>query len=126
MGTVQFSSRDAELLYSFPKPATDLATIIRGFTFLHRAAPPTYEELQACLVKGLQVGIVRTEGARFVIDAPWYDRIHRADATASNEIEAMLEFESEFVGLDFVETTDAPFALTEEEYASIRAGLHWP
>ena len=124
MGTVQFNTRDAELLYSFPKPASDVATIVRCFVFLNRAAPPSLGELTSCLTKGLRAGIIRRDGERFVVDGDWYGRIHMADATAENEIEAMLDFESGFVGMDFDATTDAACTLTEGEYESILAKLH--
>ncbi len=123
MGAVQFNTKDAELLYSFPMPASGVATILRCFVFIHRAAPPSWGELTSCLTKGLRAGIIRQDGERFVIDDGWYGRIHMADATAENEIEAMLEFESGFVGVDFDATTDAAFALTEGEYESILAKL---
>ena len=58
-----------------------------------------------------------------VIDSNWYDRIHMADATTANEIDAMLEFESEFVNMDFNETTDAVCTLTKDEYQSILTKL---
>ncbi|VTR97004.1 hypothetical protein [Tuwongella immobilis] len=123
MGSIQFNARDAELLYSFPKPASDVATIVRCFVFLNRAAPPSFGEFASCLTKGLRAGIIREEGERFVIDDDWYGRIHMADATAENEIESMLEFESRFVGVDFDATTDAACALTEGEYESVLAKL---
>jgi len=124
VATIQFNIKDAELLYSFPKPVSDIATIVRCFVFLNRAASPTFGELTNCLSKGLRAGIIRDEGERFVIDDNWYGRIHMSDATAENEIEAMLEFESEFVNVEFDETTDAACSLTEAEYESILAKLH--
>ena len=123
VGSIQFNARDAELLYSFPKPASDVATIVRCFVFLNRAAPPSFGELTSCLTKGLRAGIIREDGGPFVIDDNWYGRIHKADATAENEIEAMLEFESGFVSVDFDETTAAACAITEEEYESVLAKL---
>lgn len=123
MGSIQFNTRDAELLYSFPKPATDLKTIVWCFTFINRAAPPSHEELTSCLTKGLKAGIIREEGGKFVIETDWYARIHMADATAENEIEAMLEFESEFVNANFDEMIKITYVLKKEEYESILATL---
>jgi hypothetical protein len=124
VGTLQFNPRDAELLYSFPKPASDVTTIVRCFTFLNRTAPPTYGELTSCLTKALKAGIIRQVGGRFVIENGWYDRIHMADASSENEIEALLEFESAFVNVDFDETTVAASQLSEDEYKLILATLH--
>ncbi len=120
MGVIQFNNMDAGLLYSFPKPATDVETIVWCFTFINRTYPPSFSELTSCLTKGLRVGIIREDGGRFVIDDNWYGRIHMADATAENEIDAMIEFEDAFVGVDFDETTNAACALTEAEYEPIR------
>jgi len=123
MKSVRFSTKDAELLYSFPKPSTDLRTIVWYFTSTNRTYPPSYEELASCLTKGLKAGIVRKDGDRFVLDDNWYARIHMADATAGNEIEAMLEFERGFVDIDFDEAVDTASTLTEAEYKSIVATL---
>ena len=124
VGAIQFNTRDAELLYSIPKPASDVAMIIRCFTFLNRTAPPTYGELTSCLTKAMKAGIVREEGGKYVIDKGWYDRIHMADATSENEMEALLEFESTFVNVDFDETTGTANVLSEDEYRSILAALY--
>jgi len=124
MGTIQFNTKDAELLYSFPKPATDVKTIVWCFTFINRTYSPSFGELTSCLTKGLKAGIIREDGGRFVIDDDWYDRIHMADATAENEIESMLEFEEGFVNVYFDERTDAACTLTKEEYESILSKLH--
>ncbi len=59
METVQFNVRDAALLYSFPKPLSDLKTMIRCFKFLNRTAAPTHEELTSCLTKAQRAGIVQ-------------------------------------------------------------------
>jgi hypothetical protein len=84
------NTKDAELLYSFPEPASDMATIIRCFTFLNRTAPPTFDEFASCLTKSMKAGIIREEGGKFVVNKDWYDRIHKADTTTENEIEALL------------------------------------
>ncbi len=124
VGPIQFNTRDAELLYSFPKPASDVATIVRCFTFLNRTAPPAYGEFTSCLTKAMKAGIVREERGKYVVDKGWYDRIHRADDTSENEIEALLEFEGAFVNMDFDETTDVVNVPSEDEYRSILATLN--
>ena len=123
MGTMRFNERDAELLYSFPKPASDVAIIVRNYTFINRAAPPTYGELASCLIKALRAGIIRKEGEGFVVAKDWYDRIHKADAAVENEIESLLAFEETFVKIEFEETTNAASVLSEEEYRWILTTL---
>lgn len=116
MEAITFNTKDAELLFCFPKPPADIKMIVWNYTFINRAAPPSWGELTSCLTKGLRVGIIRQEGERFVIDDDWYGRIHKADSTAENEIESMLEFEEWFVGVDFDATTDDACVLTEGEF----------
>ena len=123
MGSIRFKTIDAEFLYSFPKTANDLRTIVWAYTFINRTGPPTYEELTSCLTNGLRVGIIRQEGEKFIIDDNWYDRIHMSDDTAENEIDSMLEFEDGFVNMDFNETNNTVCTLTEVEYKSILAKL---
>ena len=53
MGSIRFKTIDAEFLYSFPKTANDLRTIVWAYTFINRTGPPTYEELTSCLTKKL-------------------------------------------------------------------------
>lgn len=119
MATVMFNESDAELLYSFPKPASELGMIVRCFTFINRVAPPTYDEIRSCLSKAQRVGIVRWEGGGFVVEREWYERIHRADGVAENEIESMLDFEEWFLKSQFEEVVEAVVVPAEDEYASI-------
>jgi hypothetical protein len=119
VGTIQFSMKDDELLYSFPKPSADINMIVWNFIFINRTYPPSYDEFMSFLTKGLMAGIVRYDGERFVIDESWYSRIHKADAAAENEIESMLEFEEWFVGMDFDTVTPQTSTISEEQYHSI-------
>lgn len=123
MATLQFNVRDAELLYAFPKPPSDIATVIRCFMFLNRTAPPTYDELTSCLTKALKVGIIREEAGKFVVEKDWYDRIHMEDSVSENEIESMLDFEEHFVNVEFVVVTNAVSALSREDFNSILKAL---
>jgi hypothetical protein len=89
--------------------------------FINRTVAPTHRELASCLTKALKTGILHASEGKFVVEGGWYDRIHAADATSENEIEALLEFESTFVNVDFDETTDVASVLSEDEYHSILA-----
>jgi len=124
LNKIRFNIGEAELLYSFPKPASDVGTIIRCFTFLNRAAPPTYDEFTHCVSKAMKAGIVRREDGKYAVDRDWYDRIHLADATSGNEIESLIEFESSFVDVDFDEITDVVSVPSADEYRSALATLH--
>ena len=93
MDDVRFSIRDAELLYSIPKPGGDVLLILRCFFHLMRCAPPTFDEFLEGIQKAVKVGCVRIEGNLIRVTDEWYDRIHAADDTAPNEIESLLEFE---------------------------------
>jgi hypothetical protein len=123
MTGLAFDRRDAEILYSIPKPPSDLTTIVRYFMFTNRTAPPSYSELADCFEKSLQAGILRQQAERFVVESEWYKRIHKADETAENEIESMLEFEDEFIDREFQRVNEVLFALSEEHYRSVLKGL---
>jgi len=123
MKNIRFNNLDAALLYSFPAPPSDLAKIVWYFTSTNRTYPPTFEQITNCLNKGMRVGIIREDGGLFVIDDIWYGKIHMADDSAGNEIEAMMEFQDGFVNVDFNETTDATCSLTEADYESMLAKL---
>jgi len=119
METVQFNVRDAELLYSFPKPWSDLTTVIRCFKFLNRTAAPTYEELTSCLMKAQRAGIIQEAEGKYIVENQWYDKIHAADESEENEIEAMLSFEETFVNIDFAEVTKRVTTLSKEDFQAI-------
>src|SRR4051812_44469902 len=117
MATLVFDESDVELLYSFPQPPSDLSEIIRCFMFINRAAPPTYDEVASCLIKAMKAGIVREDGGKYVTVKEWYDRIHREDATAGNEIQSMINFADSFVNVELERTTEAGRVPTEAEFA---------
>lgn len=119
METIHFNTNDAAILYSFPKPASDLKTIVWCFTFINRTAPPAYLELVNCLTKGLKAGVIRAVGERFAVEVDWYDRIHMADATAANEIESLLEFTDWLTEIEFPAVSEATFSMTVSEYQSL-------
>lgn len=116
MPQVRFTVREAELLYSIPKPPTELETIVRCFMFINRAAPPTFEELTSCLTKGVKAGIIQKDNGKFAVEGSWYNKIHAADETAENEIESMLEFEEWFVDHEFPERDKTSHVLTLTEF----------
>ena len=123
MGSVQFSVRDAELLYAFPGGEADVATIVRNFIFINRTSAPSYGEFAGCLLRASQVGMIAKAPRGFVVDRYWYEWIHQADVLSGNEIESMLLFQDEFVDVDFDEVTCALPVLSEKEYRSIVATL---
>jgi len=123
MSHVQFTIRDAEILYAIPKLGADVATIVRCYMFLNRSAPPTQDEIQGCLTKALNADIARKFGDVFVVSEEWYDRIHAADETADNEIEAMLEFADSVVNEEFTEVRRTSYAISERDFESIVEAL---
>jgi hypothetical protein len=120
---MRFTATDADILYSFPRSACKLAKIVWYFTFIQRAAPPTYEELVGCFNRGLNAGIIRRDGKLFAIEDDWYARIHQADETVANEIESLLEFAEWFVNADFPIAERPIFDLTPSEYQAVLATL---
>ena len=119
MGTIRFNTTDAEILYSFPKPETDLKTIVWCFTFINRTAPPSYDELANCLAKGVKAGIIRVKGELLAIENDWYERIHMADATADNEIESMLEFTDWLTETELPALCEPAYSLSTSDYAAV-------
>lgn len=119
MAKLQFNETDAELLYCFPQPPADLFTIVWYFTFVNRAAPPTFVEVASCLTKAMEAGIVREDSGRYVIVEEWYEPIHREDATAGNEIYSMMAFEEGFVDVEFEPIAEVGAIPSEAEYAAV-------
>jgi hypothetical protein len=113
---IRFNERDAELLYAFPEPASDLATIVRCFIYLNRTAPPEYHEIASCLTKAMKVGIVREDDGKYVVEKLWYDRIHKADFAADYEGESLAEFEASFVDVLYEQASELGRLPAEEEY----------
>lgn len=121
MPAVQFNTRDAEILYSFPKQASDLSTIIRWFMFINRVATPTYDEVSSCVAKALKAGILDDLGGKLSLRPEWYNQVHASDDTADNEIESLLAFEESFVGRQFPEVFDCVNELSKDDFeAAIR------
>jgi len=120
---VTFSIDNVELLYSIPRPGGDLATIVRAFVFLNRSTSPAFSLLQECFTKALQAGILTATDGNYQVQPDWYERIHRFDESAGNEIESMLEFQDEFVGEEVPLVTSAKFSFTEEDYNAIVRGI---
>ncbi|WP_425396544.1 hypothetical protein [Aeoliella sp.] len=119
MQSIHFTSQDASILYAVPKPPADLCTIVRYHTFVNRCAPPSLDELQGCLDRAFAAGVLSCKRKKIVVEQPWYDRIHAADASADNEIESMLEFEEWLTAQEFAQVSDERFEITPAEYASI-------
>jgi hypothetical protein len=116
MQRIRFSEIDAWILYCIPKPIVDLREIVRYYTFVNRAAPPTLRELKECLAKALSVGIIKKQAGGFIIDDVWYDKIHAADGAAENEIESMLAFQESLLGMVFDVSKPVNFVLDRREY----------
>jgi hypothetical protein len=116
MQRIRFSEIDAWILYCIPRCIADLAYIVRYYTFVNRAAPPSWRELKECLAKALSVGIIRKQAGGFIIDDVWYDKIHAADGAAENEIESMLAFQESLLGMEFNEQKPVNFVLDRGEY----------
>lgn len=124
MDKLRFDARDAELLYSFPKPPADLQTIVWCFTFLNRAAPPTYDELAGCLARGLGAGIVKEVDGKFFIEDRWYEKIHARDQGSANEMESLLDFEDWFIGMEHESVASSVHGISKEDYDSIINKIH--
>lgn len=119
MQSIHFTSQDASILYSIPKPASELQVIVRCHTFINRCAPPSLDELQGCLDRAFAAGVLSSKRKKIVVEQQWYDRIHATDASADNEIESMLEFEEWLTAQEFAQVSDERFEITPAEYASI-------
>jgi len=114
--TVTFSIDDVELLYSVPRPGGDVSTILRAFVFLNRAATPPFSLFQTCFTKALQSGILVESNCSYQMSKEWYQRIHAHDESAGNEIESMLEFQDEFVGVEVVVVRDVQANIDQQQY----------
>ncbi|PQO34235.1 hypothetical protein DTL21_11925 [Bremerella cremea] len=119
MSEIIFNENEADILYCFPQPPADLATIVRCYTFLHRTAPPSYDLFAGCLTKGLQTGIVITSGELWSLEEATYQRVHAADESSPNEIESMIVFVDWFTQEKQTVVCDAVFPLSASQYASI-------
>ncbi len=113
---IRFVPIDAWLLYCIPRPGADLATIVRHYQFVNRAAAPSRKELEGCLSRALSVGILEKQGSWFKVQAGWYERIHFADATAENEVEAMLGFESLLLVAEWDAQNAIDYVIENAEY----------
>lgn len=116
MPPIRFTRLDAEILYCIPKPPVDLAAIIGTYVFINRAGVPRYEELQGCLSRALNAGILRQAEEKFTVDESWYEVIHAADRTAENEIDSMIVFEDWLIQRDFLHLFDSGYHLSKDEY----------
>ena len=114
--TISFATDEVELLYCIPQPGGDLPTILWTFGFINRSAPPAFSLLQACLTKALQAGMLSANKGHYKIEPVWYDRIHMFDATEANEIESMLAFQDEFVGVELPVLITGQVDLSEQAY----------
>ncbi len=123
MRAVQFNTRDAEILYSFPRQASDLSMIIRWFMFINRVATPTYDEVASCFAKARKAGILFDLGGKLSLNPEWYSKVHASDGIADNEIESLLEFEESFVGCPFPEVFDCVSELSIDEFEAAIRGL---
>lgn len=123
MRAVLFNTKDAEILYSFPKQASDLSTIIRCFMFINRVATPTYDEVASCFAKARKAGILSDVGGKLSLNPEWYSRVHASDGNADNEIESLLEFEETFVGCPFPEVFDFVNELSKDEFEAAIRGI---
>ena len=123
MRGTKFSEMDAAILYAMPKPAVELATLIRHYTFINRAAPPPYAALASCLAKSVAAGIltVSPEG-RYSILEEWFEYIHRFDDHASNEIESLIAFEELFTAQTWPAVSQER-VLSEDDYRAALASL---
>lgn len=122
--TVKFTEDDVALLYTIPKPGGDLATIIQTYCFVNRDAPPTFSRLADCFTKALKAGILLENGGCYRIAPDWYGRIHSYDESESNEIQAMLAFEDEFVGKEVPVVVDTQADLIEDDYETLVRDYH--
>lgn len=119
MGDVCFSSMDAAIVYSIPKPGTTLTNLVRCYCYINRAAPPSHATLSQCLGKTLAAGVVkRSVDGQFAVDGKWYDYVHQFDGTAANEIESMLAFEEVLTAREWPKVCRQHFALDVADYTS--------
>lgn len=124
MNCIMFDERDVEILYSIPKSGADLTEILRWYILLNRAAQPSFPVLQDCFRKASIVGCLKTDGKHLKMEREWFERIHAADETASNEIESLIEFQDGFAGKEVPAVQEAAIHLSEKEYDSILQDIH--
>lgn len=123
MPNVTFTLKDAEILYTIPKPPSDILEIVRSFMFTNRTAAPSYLELQDCLSKAFSAGIVHKLGGKLVVSDKWYQDIHAADKTADNEIDSMIEFTGWFIKREYPAICDTDYSIPKSEYELMLEGV---
>lgn len=123
MNTVHLSSNDIVLLHCFPRLGSNLETLIWYYTSTNRSAPPSYLDLKNFLTKVLSIGVVRKEGQKFTLEAGWFERIHAADSSSSNEFESMERFEESIAREQLPLKLEIESDLTEQQYLELLVNL---
>jgi hypothetical protein len=114
--TIVLDEFDVAVLFAIPHPGADLLTILNCYIFIHRDACPSFNEIGASLQKSQEAGIVIRIKDRYRVTEEWYDRIHRHDDSAGNEIESLLIFQDEVLGEPLGRQVTSVKPLTMEEY----------
>jgi hypothetical protein len=119
MKYVEFSERDAAVLFSMPSVEVDIYTIIRYYIFCNRDAPPPLGALEQCLSKALDVGILRlNKNGTLVLDETWSHQMHAPEDKHANEADALEQWENHLRSRVWPTVTHVAFSIDVDEYSS--------
>lgn len=112
MGTVRFLFKDACILWCVHGDGCDLESLIHVYTFVDRAAVPSYEEMNGCLSRAVRAGIMLfPTGGRYRLTPKWSAQMGEYPA----DVYGMVDFAEWLITQDLPDI-GADFTLDQGEY----------
>lgn len=121
MSIIKFTVDDAEILYSIPRPGSDIEYILFSYSHTNRCATPSYRTFTDCIQKALNAGWLDTDSDVIKLKSKWHDFVHSADETAENVIESMLDFQEKLTSLEWEKQNDLNYTLDPAVYQDASA-----
>ncbi|HEY1379832.1 MAG TPA: hypothetical protein VGF55_23720 [Gemmataceae bacterium] len=117
MAGIRFREDDPIILGCIPDQGCDLACILSIYTFVNRAAVPTYEEIGGCLSRAVRAGMMPPPAGGWYRLAPgWRARLHERDDRYSATEYGLFEVAEEFASQEWPELAGLAYTLDLAEY----------
>lgn len=120
---VRFTELDGYILWSLPVNGCGLTQLVHAYTFVNRAAAPSYSELADCLRRSVLAGVLSVPtNDHYELTVEWRQQICRWNGAFPVSEDSMIAFSEWLVSREWPVIFPAGYELGRKQYEVATVG----